>query len=565
MTDITTGAGARSAKGELVFAALGGLGEIGMNAYLYGIGEPRKRQWLMVDLGLTFPNDNEPGVDVVLPDVGFIAGERKSLAGLVLTHAHEDHIGAVIDMWPRLGCPIYATPFTAGMLRSKLVDYGGKLKLPITEVPIGSTFKVGSFDLEFVNLSHSIPESSGLVLRTEHGNVFHTGDWKLDSDPLVGLPSDNARLEELGREGFLAMVCDSTNAMREGRSPSEVEVAASLTKIIKSAKRRVAVTTFASNVARLKAVSDAAEVTGRKLVVVGRSMHRVIQVAIDTGYLPVDFKYLDQNQFSYLQPRETLALCTGSQGEARAALSRIAEAEHPQVSLTKGDIVIFSSRTIPGNERPVGRVQNALVRQGCDLVTDNDALVHVTGHPRREELKQMYAWIKPRILIPMHGEARHLAENAKLARACGVPETQTPIAGELVRLAPGPAAIIGEVPVGRLYRDGRLIIPAGDGPVRDRKKLSTVGLVAVAFTLGAKGELIGEPDCAIDGVPAENSEGDLMEDIILDTVEGTIESIPPSRRKDVELVRDAVRRAVRSAVDYAWGKKPVVKVLITGR
>ncbi len=565
MADGKTDAGARSAKGELVFAALGGLGEIGMNAYLYGLGEPRSRQWLMVDLGLTFPNDNEPGVDVVLPDLRFIAGERGALAGLVLTHAHEDHIGAVIDLWPRIGCPIFATPFTAGMLRSKLVDFGGRLKLPITEVPIGGTFKVGPFDLEFINLAHSIPEPSGLVLRTRHGNVFHTGDWKLDSDPLVGAPSDHARLQALGHEGILAMVCDSTNAMREGRSPSEIEVAASLTKIIKGAKHRVAVTTFASNVARIKAVADAAEATGRKLVVVGRSMHRVIHVAIETGYLPADFKYLDQNQFSYLQPRETLALCTGSQGEPRAALARIGEGDHPEVSLEKGDLVIFSSRTIPGNEKPVARIQNALVRQGCDLVTDSDALVHVTGHPRREELKQMYAWIRPQIAIPMHGEARHLAEHAKLAAACGVKDTQTPTTGEMVRLAPGPSKIVDGIPVGRLYRDGRLIIGSGEGPVRDRKKLSIVGVVAVAFALGRKGELLGEPDCAVDGVPDENADGDLMEDIILDAVEGTIESIPPGRRKDVELVRDAVRRAVRAAVDRAWGKKPIVKVLITGQ
>ncbi|MEQ1611259.1 MAG: ribonuclease J, partial [Hyphomicrobiaceae bacterium] len=447
------------AKGELVFAALGGLGEIGMNTYLYGLGEAKKRQWLMIDLGLTFPGEGEPGVDVVLPDLKFITNEKKRLAGLVLTHAHEDHIGAIIDLWPRIGCPIYATPFTAGMLRSKTTEYGNRVKLPITVVPIGTRFKVGPFDLEYVNLSHSIPEMSGVVLRTPHGNVFHTGDWKLDQDPLVGLPSDNARLQQLGEEGMLAMICDSTNAMREGRSPSEVEVATSLTKIIKGAKRRVAVTTFASNVARIKAVSDAAEATGRKLVVVGRAMHRVIQVAIDTGYLPADFKFLDQNQYQYLQPSETLALCTGSQGELRAALARIAEEEHPQVKLGKGDLVIYSSRTIPGNEKPVGKVQNALTLMGCEIITDSDALVHVTGHPRREELRLMYGWMKPKIVVPMHGEARHLYANAKLARECGVPATVLATDGKLVRLAPGRPEIIDQIPVGRLYRDGKLIVP----------------------------------------------------------------------------------------------------------
>ncbi len=551
------------AKGELVFAALGGLGEIGMNAYLYGLGEARQRRWLMVDLGLTFPGEGEPGVDVVLPDLRFIAENRKQLAGLVLTHAHEDHIGAVIDMWPRIGCPIYATPFTAGMLRSKSTEFGGRVKLPINVIPLGAKFEVGPFKLEFVNLSHSIPESSGLIIRTPHGNVFHTGDWKLDQDPLVGQPSDNARLEALGAEGITAMVCDSTNAMREGRSPSEVEVAASLTKIIKSAKRRVAVTSFASNVARIRAVSDAAEATGRKLVVVGRSLHRIIQVAIDTGYLPEDFTYLDQNQYGFLDASRTLCICTGSQGEPRAAMARIAEEQHPQVALTKGDLVIFSSRTIPGNERAVSRVQNLLAAQGCNIVTDSDALVHVTGHPRREELKQMYAWIKPKIAIPMHGEARHMMAHAKLARECGVPDTQVVQSGQLIRLAPGASAIIGDIPVGRLYRDGKLIVDGIEGPVRERRKLSFVGIVMVALVLGRKGELLGEPDCALDGVPFETEEGDSMEDVVLDAVDGTLESIPAVRRKDVELVRDAVRRAVRAAVDQEWGKKPIVKVLIT--
>ena len=552
----------RVADGELVFAALGGLGEIGMNTYLYGIGEPRQRRWLMVDLGLTFPGEADSGVDVVLPDLKFIAGERKRLAGLVLTHAHEDHIGAVVDLWPRIGCPIYASPFTAGMLRSKSVENGARVKLPITEVALGSRFKVGPFECEFVNLAHSIPEMSGLVLRTPRGNVFHTGDWKLDQEPLVGKPSDTARLQALGEEGILAMVCDSTNAMREGRSPSEVEVAASLTRIIKGAKRRVAVTTFASNVARIRAVADAATATGRKLVVVGRAMHRVIQVAIDTGYLPPDFSYLDQNQASFLQPAETLALCTGSQGEARAALARIAEDDHPQVKLGRGDLVIFSSRNIPGNEKAVGKVQNALTLLGCRIITDSDALVHVTGHPRRDELRQMYGWIRPKISVPMHGEARHLAEHARLARECGVGDTQLVTDGKLLRLAPGPAMVVDDIPVGRLYRDGKLIVASGEGPVRERRKLSFAGIVMVALVLGRKGELVGDPDCAIDGVPVETEQGESMEDVVLDAVEGTIESIPPARRKDIELVREAVRRAVRAAIDQEWGKKPVVKVLV---
>jgi len=556
----------RSERGadELVLLALGGLGEIGMNVYLYGLGPERQRSWLMVDLGVTFPGVEEPGVDVVLPDLSFIELQRGALAGIVLTHAHEDHLGAVIDLWPRLKCPIYATPFTAGMLRSKLVEFGGRLALPITEVLLGGRFNVGPFDLEYVSMAHSIPEPCGLVLRTRHGLVFHTGDWKLDADPLVGLPSDEARIQEIGREGVDAVVCDSTNAFRDGRSPSEVEVARSIAAIIGRAKRRVAVTTFASNVARVRAVADAAVATGRKLVVAGRAMHRVIQVALDTGYLPKGFAYLDQDQFTHIEPSRVLALCTGSQGEARAALARIGEDEHPSMRLDAGDMVIFSSRAIPGNEKAIGRVQNNLARLGCEVITDNEALVHVTGHPRRDELKQMYGWLKPRVAIPMHGEVRHLKEHARIAKSVGVAETVTPLNGEIVKIAPGPAQIIDEAPVGRLYRDGNLVVPGGDGPVRERRKLSFVGFVAVAFALGRKGEVIGEPEVAIDGVPAETAEGDEMEDVVLDALEGTLKSIPHQRRKDIEMVREAVRRSVRSAVDQAWGKKTVVKVLITG-
>lgn len=552
----------RTGGDELVFVALGGLGEIGMNVYLYGIGPPDAREWLMVDLGLTFPSDAEPGVDVVLPDLTFIENERASLKGLVLTHAHEDHIGAVLELWPRLKCPIYATPFTAGMLKAKVAENGGRVKLPLNVVKLGSRFDIGPFNLELVTLAHSIPEPSGIAIRTRHGLTFHTGDWKLDATPLLGDPSNDAKLQALGEEGVDVIVCDSTNAMRAGRSPSEVEVAESITKIIKGAKRRVAVTTFASNVARVKAVSDAAKATGRKLVVSGRAMHRVIQVAKDTGYLPEDFSALDHEQFGYLDAAETLLLCTGSQGEPRAAMARIAEDEHPKISLGRGDLVIFSSRPIPGNEKAIGRIQNGLSRLGCDIVTDSDALVHVTGHPRRDELKQMYAWLKPKLAIPMHGEARHLSEHAKLAREAGVPATQIMTDGEMLRLAPGPAMVVDEVPVGRLYRDGKLIVPSVEGPVRDRRKLAVVGLVSVAVAIDKRGDIAADSEINLDGLPKETADGRLMHDIVLNVVEGTLDSMPPSRRKDEERVRDAVRRAVRAAVDQAWGKKPIVKVLI---
>ncbi|MGE0627420.1 MAG: ribonuclease J [Hyphomicrobiaceae bacterium] len=562
MADRNSSGSAPSRGDELVFVALGGLGEIGMNVYLYGLGPADDRKWLMVDLGITFPHEAEPGVDVVLPDIRFAEAERKQIVGLVLTHAHEDHIGAVIDLWPRLRCPIYATPFTAGMLAAKLAENGRGLKLPVTTVKLGGRFEIGPFNLELVTLAHSIPEPSGLAIRTPLGLVFHTGDWKLDRTPLIGDPSNDARLAQLGEEGVEAIICDSTNAIREGRSPSEVEVAASIANIVKTAKRRVVVTTFASNVARIKAVGDAAKAAGRKLVVSGRALHRVIAVARETGYLPENFSALDQEQFGYMEPNQIVLLCTGSQGEPRAAISRIADDDHPQIELGRGDVVIFSSRPIPGNEKAITRVQNNLSLLGCDIITDADALVHVTGHPRRDELRQMYAWLKPKLAIPMHGEARHLREHGKLATAAGARQVLTPSDGEMVRLAPGPALVIDDVPTGRLFRDGKLIVPAEDGPVRQRRKLSFVGIVAVALALDKRGDLAGDPEIDLDGVPAETADGGLMEDIVLSAVEGTVDSMPPSRRRDEERVREAVRRAVRAAVDQAWGKKPIVKVLI---
>ena len=322
-------------------------------------------------------------------------------------------------------------------------------------------------------------------------------------------------------------------------------------------------TTFASNVARVKAVADAARAAGRELVVAGRALHRVIEVAIDTGYLPQGFRYLDQQEFSHLSRSDIVCLCTGSQGEPRAAMARIAENEHPEISLDKGDLVIFSSRTIPGNEKAVGHIQNALVRMGCELLTDGDALVHVTGHPRRDELRQLYAWTRPRIVVPMHGEARHLKAHGELAKEAGAAEVVRAYNGEMVRLAPGPARIIDDAPVGRLFRDGRLIIPSEEGPVRERRKLAIVGLVAVALTFSRRGELLAEPQIVLDGVPQEDADGEPMFDIVMSAVEGTLKSIPAARRRDLEVVQEAVRRAVRSAVADAWGKKPIAKVLLT--
>ncbi|MBU2581072.1 MAG: ribonuclease J [Alphaproteobacteria bacterium] len=547
---------------ELVFLALGGLGEIGMNVYLYGLGPVQNRQWLMVDLGITFPGPTEPGVDIVLPDLRFITAEKASLAGLVVTHAHEDHIGAIIELWPQLEVPIYATPFTMGMLRAKLSEFGGRLKPALREIPLGGRFDAGPFNVEFITMTHSIPETSGLAIRTPAGTIFHTSDWKLDPEPVLGKPIDPEKLKSLGREGVDVLVCDSTNVLRDGVSPSETEVANSLAAIIKKAPHRVAVTSFASNVGRVLAVARAAHAAGRHLVIAGRSLHRVIEVGIDTGHLPPDFKYLDQEEYGYLERSQIVVLLTGSQGEPRAALSRAADGEHPDIKFSKGDLVIYSSRNIPGNEKAIGRVQNALARLGCEILTDSEDLVHVTGHPRRGELRQMYEWIEPKALVPMHGEARHLRAHARYAAECGIKNVIVPEDGAIVRLAPGKPTIIDDAPVGRLYRDGRLVVPGDTGPVRERRKLSAVGIAVASFAMTPRGEQVSDVMAILDGIPHTTRDGDSMEDVVLDAVEGTIESIPKARRKNHELVRDAVYRAVRAAIYEEWGKRPIVKIML---
>lgn len=548
---------------DLVFVALGGIGEIGMNAYLYGYGPPDDRRWLMVDLGVTFPGGGEPGVDVIMPDLRFIEGERRNLDGLVLTHGHEDHLGAVLDLWPRLKVPIYATPFTARLLKAKIAEEQPSLQLPIREIPLKSRFNVGPFDIELVNVSHSIPESNALAIRTPLGLVLHTADWKIDSGPVAGVPTDEARLRELGDEGILALICDSTNALRDGISPSEREVGNTLERLILEAPKRVAVTTFASNVGRVRCVAEAALKARREVVVAGRALHRVIAVAQETGYLSPDLRFHDQDAFPSFPKERIVALLTGSQGESRAALARIAAREHPVVSLSAGDTVIFSSRPIPGNEEAIGRVLNGLADQGVRVIGDGDALVHVTGHPRRGELEQMYAWCRPRCLIPMHGEARHLEEQGRFALSKGVKSVLQVRNGRMTRLAPGEIKIIDEVPVGRLYRDGSLLIDSDDGPVRDRRKLSYVGIAVVSLVMERDGELAADPQLVLDGVPTKAGDRGVMEDHVLDAIEGAIESIPRARRKDPERLREAVSRATRSAIAEVWGKKPICKVLVT--
>jgi ribonuclease J len=545
---------------QLVFAPLGGIGEIGMNLSIYGIGDHRRHSWLAVDVGVSFASEEHlPGIDLIFPDIRYLVEERKSLAGIVLTHAHEDHFGALIDLWPRLKVPVYATPFTAALLEAKRAGEPGAPEIPVTIVPVGGRVQIGAFDVEFVSMAHSIPESNALIIRSPLGAVLHTGDWKIDPTPILGAVTDEAKLRALGQEGCLALVGDSTNAVRDGRSPSEADVARTIAELIRTARGRVAVTTFASNVARLRSVADAARAAGREVVVVGRAMERVTQVARETGYFDGVQDFRSAESYAQLPRDKVVALCTGSQGEPRAALARIAEDQHPNVTLSKGDRVIFSARSIPGNEKAIGRVLNGLIDQGIEVITDRTHLVHISGHPRRAELEELIGWVKPKILIPAHGEALHLHEHAGLARALGVPTVIECRNGDLVELAPQPG-IIDEVPAGRVYKDGFLLVEADARTVADRRRLSIAGAISVAMAITEGGEMAADPEIDMIGIPERGRDGALMSNIVFDTAVETFGNLPRGRRRDPDSVAEAVRGAVRGAVARNWGKKPMCHV-----
>src|SRR5512144_148558 len=525
---------------ELVFAPLGGVGEIGMNLAIYGFGDEHRRQWIAVDLGVAFADDALPGVDLILPDISYLVEQRRNILGLVLTHAHEDHFGAVLDLWPQLKVPIYATPFTAALLQAKRESEPGAPDIPVNVVPLGGRFTLGPFDIELVSMAHSIPESNALIIRTPLGAVLHTGDWKIDPTPVIGPPTDETKLRALGDEGCLALIGDSTNAVREGRSPSETDVAKRLAELIRAAPARVAVTPFASNVARIRVVAEAAAACDREVVLVGRAMERISQVARETGYLDgiKDFRSVDV--YGHLPPDKVLALCTGSQGEPRAALSRIAQDDHPEVAFSRGDRVIFSSRAIPGNEKAVMRVINGLVSQGLEVITDHTHLVRVSGHPRMDELRDMIGWVRPQILVPVHGEPLHMAEHAALARRAGVGQVVLCRDGELLRLAPGGPGKIDEVPAGRLYKDGALLVSAEQRTVADRRRLGFAGVVSMALAISDRGELVGDPLVTLTGIPEFDALGQRIEDIIYDAAMGAFGSMPRQRRRDPEAVGEAV-------------------------
>jgi len=547
---------------ELVFVPLGGVGEIGMNLALYGLRSGHEREWLCVDMGISFADAEIPGVEIILPDTQFLEKERKNLKGIVLTHGHEDHVGAMYDLWPRFKVPVFTTPFTAALLESKRSMENGAEPIPVKVVKQGGRVGIGSFEVEFVPVAHSIPESNALAIRTPLGLVLHTGDWKLDPHPVAGAVTDEKRMRQLGEEGVRAVVADSTNAIRDGESPSETDVAKSLTEIVKAAKGRVAVTTFASNVARIRSAALAAHAAGREVVVAGRAMERVINVAREMGYLTGVRPFRGIDAYAGLPRRETLVLLTGSQGEPRAALARIANDEHPDIELDRGDTLIFSSRTIPGNEKPVNRILNEMIRRGVTVITDRTHLVHVSGHPRRGEMMKLYQWLKPQLAVPVHGEALHLSEHAALAREQGVPEVALCGDGDVLRLAPGPAEVVDDVPVGRVYRDGQMLVDSQSPTISQRRKLSFAGVVSVALAVGERGELLGEPEVEIAGLPEFAEPNVPMQNFVLDAIYECIDSLPKQKRRDAEAIEEAVARAVRGEVNSVWGKKPLCHVMV---
>lgn len=546
----------------LYFVPLGGSGEIGMNLNLYGYGPEEDRTWIIVDCGVTFGDLTTPGIDIITPDPRFIEERRHQLAGIVLTHAHEDHMGAVAHLWRTLRCPIYATPFTAWLMRDRLAEHGLLGEAELHEIGLHARFELGPFDLQLVTLTHSIPEPNGLIIRTPAGTVLHTGDWKIDPDPLIGQTTDAAALEAVGREGVMAMVCDSTNVFTEGESGSEAGVRDNLTALVGECTGKVAIAAFASNVARLDTAIKAAEANGRRVCLVGRSMHRMTQAAKAVGLLQDIQDFVEEEEAGYFPNDKILYLCTGSQGEPRAALSRISEGSHRHVTLGEGDTVIFSSRIIPGNERGIFDLMNRLAGRGVHLITEKDRHIHVSGHPCRDELRQMYAWAKPQVAIPVHGELRHLKEHAAFAKSLQVPHAVTPQNGSIIAISSDGASIVDEAPAGRLHVDGNFLVGADAQSLKERRSLAYAGHITVAAVLAGP-DLISAIDVRARGVP-DGREYDL-DDFLDDLAEAAEEGFKRLGRKDRQneaTVEEALRRAVRREANRIWGKKPHVEAIV---
>ncbi len=539
-------------SGGLTFLPLGGTGEIGMNLNLYRCDG----KWLAIDCGIGFGGNENPEIEIMMPDPGFIAERRDQLLGLVITHAHEDHIGAVAHLWRQLRCPVYATPFATAVLKRKLTEAGMLAEVRIHTIPCGGRFELAPFSLEFMPVAHSLPEAQALAIRTSYGTVLHTGDWKLDPNPLIGPATDEAAFRRLGEEGVLAMVCDSTNAMVDGHSGSEAEVRKSLSELIRPMRGRVAVTCFASNVARVESVVMAARDAGRHVALVGRSLRNLEAAARECGYLRGLPEFVSEDEAGSIPDDNLLILVTGSQGEPRSALSRIAADTHPNIALGEGDTVVFSSRMIPGNERPITLVQDSLVRRGVTVITDDDEVTHVSGHPARDELRQLYALVKPKYSVPVHGEWRHLSAHAALAKEAGA----TPILledGDMLSLAPGRPEVVDSAPVGRLALDGNRVVPLNGGVLAARRRMLFNGVVLGSFAVDGAGKVMGQARVSAPGLfEPDDPEAARVTAEFTQAVAG----LPALLRRDDSALADAARAALRRALGKRLQKRPMVDV-----
>ena len=547
---------------ELIFCPLGGSGEIGMNMNLYGYGEKNNHQWIIIDIGVGFVDDSVPGVDLMVPDPDFILQRKDDLLGILLTHAHEDHIGAIALLWPSLECPIYATPFTATLIkekfREKKINIGSHLKI----IELNGNVKIGPFDINYVTLTHSILEPNALQIKTPHGTLLHTGDWKCDTDPLIGKQMDEIKLKEIGNQGVLAMICDSTNIFTEGRSGSEKDVRESMLTVFENIKKKIIVTTFASNVARMETVFKCAEKVGRHLSLVGRSMHRIYNTARECGYLQNIKPPLDPRDAKKIPRDKIVYLCTGSQGEPLGAMNRIVNQEHPDVYLDEGDTVIFSSRIIPGNEKKLFKIHNQLVKNNINVISEENAFIHVSGHPGRDEMRDMYEWIKPKISIPVHGEHRHMKEHYDFAMSLGVPQPMLIENGDMIRIAPGEPKIIDKVHNGKLYVDGNRVIDDQSRFLKDRKNIAHNGLMDVTLIISKKGNLDRNPIINIRGLPFNDEELDEcfyeMEDEILKTSK----AYSLNNKKHEKNLIDALKSNLKKIIYSKTRKRPYTNITL---
>ena len=550
------------AKGgqELVFCSLGGAGEIGMNLNLFGYGKPGEYKWIIVDIGVTFSDDNIPGIEVILPNPEFIANQKENLLGIVLTHAHEDHVGAIAHLWPLLECPIYATPFTAAIVKEKFkelkINIGSHLKI----VKLGGNVKLGAFDIDYVTLTHSILEPNGLAITTPEGVVLHTADWKIDEDPLIGEKTDVKKLTELGKKGVLAMVCDSTNIFNLGSSGSESLVRTGLLTVLEKMKNRIVITSFASNVARMETVFKVAEKIGRQVCLVGRSMNRIYQLARQCNYLQ-DIKVpIDVRDAKKIPKNKMVFLCTGSQGEQRAALARIANGTHPDLHLEKDDNVIFSSRIIPGNEKRLFKIFNDFSKNDINVLSEENSMIHVSGHPAREDLKKMYSWVKPKILIPVHGEQRHMAEHISFAKEMGVKFPVKVSNGEILRLAPGEPKVVDKVTWGRVYLDGKVLIDNDSPVLKERRNMAANGYMEITVLISKNGQIKNNPIVTLKGIPLIEEDASEIEYDLEDVVMDTCKAFNLNNSKQEKNLIDTLKGNCRKLINDKSGKKPLVNI-----